>query len=1008
MLSSITSHPDSLVLHLLVSFLYYLGTQRSLSLGSYNNQTNVPIPCLPEQASALLRLKSSFSTSGWADGSICSLASWRAHTDCCDWEGVRCGDAEGRVTILDLGDCGFESASLHPALFDLTSLTHLNLAWNSFNGSELPTHGFERLTGLIHLNLSNCRISGRIPYGIGRLTKLVTLDFSTQFHLIDIDDEFVSVASRWHGSSLIEPKIGSLLANLSNLRELYLGDVDLSGNGATWCDPFANSTSRLRVLSLPRTSICGPICGSLSRIHSLTEINLQYNKVHGQIPESFADLISLSVLRLTHNLLEGWFPTGIFQNHNLTAIDISYNFDVSGSLPDFLSHGALIEMLVSNTNFSGSIPGSIRNLKSLNKLGVAVGDSSQVLPSSIGELVSLSLLEVSGTGLIGEIPSWIANLTSLLVLQFTNCGLSGQVPSFIGNLRNLTRLQLYACNFSSQIPPHLFNLTQLEVLNIHSNNFIGSIKLSSFFKLPNLVSLNLSNNKLSVVDGEDNSSCAPIKRMDTLRLASCNISKLPNILKHIRWIQFLDLSENRISGDIPQWALKNWNYMHILNLSYNQFSNVHDLVLPGHLSIVDLSFNQFKGPIPTPGPNIQLLDCSNNQFSSMPLKFASQLIRFSYFKASGNNLSGNIPSSICEATRLVLIDLSYNNLSGSIPSCLMADINYLSVLNLKSNRLQGVLPHNAQHGCGLEALDFSDNWIEGKIPRSLSACRELEVFDIGKNSITDTFPCWMSTLPKLQVLVLKSNKFIGNIGPSVLGDGDICRFPKLRILSVSFNNLSGTLSNEWFKSMKSMITESTNETLVMGKQQNLDGHTYQLTTTITFKGFDITKILRTIVVIDVSCNAFHGVIPLSIGDLVLLNGLVMSHNDFTGQIPSQISALRQLEVLRLSSNHLSGEIPQTLASMNFLSVLNLSYNDLVGRIPESPQFLTFSNLSFLGNVGLCGLQVGKACHNNTPPQYHLQEKSVDVILFIVIGIGFGVGFVVAVVLGSCKWCIKIG
>ncbi|GJN37390.1 hypothetical protein PR202_gb26337 [Eleusine coracana subsp. coracana] len=669
MLSSITSHPDSLVLHLLVSFLYYLGTQRSLSLGSYNNQTNVPIPCLPEQASALLRLKSSFSTSGWADGSICSLASWRAHTDCCDWEGVRCGDAEGRVTILDLGDCGFESASLHPALFDLTSLTHLNLAWNSFNGSELPTHGFERL-------------------------------------------------------------------------------------------------------------------------------------------KSFADLISLSVLRLTHNLLEGWFPTGIFQNHNLTAIDISYNFDVSGSLPDFLSHGALIEMLVSNTNFSGSIPGSIRNLKSLNKLGVAVGDSSQVLPSSI--------------------------------------------------------------------------------------------------------------------------------------------------------------------------------------------------------AIVDLSFNQFKGPIPTPGPNIQLLDCSNNQFSSMPLKFASQLIRFSYFKASGNNLSGNIPSSICEATRLVLIDLSYNNLSGSIPSCLMADINYLSVLNLKSNRLQGVLPHNAQHGCGLEALDFSDNWIEGKIPRSLSACRELEVFDIGKNSITDTFPCWMSTLPKLQVLVLKSNKFIGNIGPSVLGDGDICRFPKLRILSVSFNNLSGTLSNEWFKSMKSMITESTNETLVMGKQQNLDGHTYQLTTTITFKGFDITKILRTIVVIDVSCNAFHGVIPLSIGDLVLLNGLVMSHNDFTGQIPSQISALRQLEVLRLSSNHLSGEIPQTLASMNFLSVLNLSYNDLVGRIPESPQFLTFSNLSFLGNVGLCGLQVGKACHNNTPPQYHLQEKSVDVILFIVIGIGFGVGFVVAVVLGSCKWCIKIG
>ncbi|TVU21717.1 hypothetical protein EJB05_31372, partial [Eragrostis curvula] len=1005
--SPITIQRDTLLWSLL--FASFLGTQLSHSLvTAYSNQT---ARCLPEQASALLRLKRSFSTGGWGpfeDGSTCTLESWRAGTDCCGWDGVRCGDDDGRVTTLDLGECGFESSSLHHALFDLTSLTHLNLAWNSFNGSQLPSVGFERLAELVHLNLSNCRIAGRVPDGIGRLTKLVSLDLSTEFHLLDIDNEFVSFTSWGHGWVLEEPNIRSLVANLGNMEELYLGQVDLSGNGARWCDALANSTSQLRVLSLPRTRISGPICGSLSSIHSLTEINLQYNELYGQIPESFADLTSLRVLRLTYNILEGWFPSRIFQNKNLTAVDISYNFHVSGSLPDFLAR-ALTELLVSNTNFSGPIPGSVRHLKFLDKLGLAVVDeSSQELPSSIGELTSLRWLQVSGAGLVGDIPSWIANMTSLVVLQFTNCGLSGQVPSSIGNLRNLTTLRLYACNFSGQIPPHLFNLTQLEVLDIHSNNLIGTISLRSFFKLPNLISLNLSNNKLSVVDGEDNSSWAPIKYMDTLRLASCNISKLPNALKHIYGVQFLDLSVNRIHGEVPQWAWKNWNYMHVFNLSHNQFSSVHGLIFSDYISIVDLSFNQFEGPIPIPGQDILMLDCSNNQFSTTPLNFGSQLSSLTYFKASGNNLSGNIPQSICDATRLVLLDLSYNSLSGSIPSCLMEDNNYLSVLNLKSNLLHGVLPHNLKQGCGFEALDFSDNWIEGQIPRSLSTCRDLEVFDIGENHISDTFPCWMSTLPKLQVLVLGSNKFTGNVGPSVLGDDNSCDFMKLRVLDVSSNNFSGTLPNEWFKNMKSMMVDSTsNETLAMEKQHSLDAYTFQFTTTITFEGFGITKIWRSLAVIDVSDNAFHGTIPMSIGDLVLLNGLRMSHNHLTGKIPSQLNALRQLEVLDLSSNHLSGEIPQELASLNFLSVLNLSYNELIGKIPDSPQFLTFSNLSFMGNIDLCGLQVFRKCNNVTPIAVpHYSENSFDITLFLVTGLGFGAGFAVAIVV---TWgiCVRI-
>ncbi|RLM94182.1 receptor-like protein 12 [Panicum miliaceum] len=734
-------------------------------------------------------------------------------------------------------------------LLPLHQRLHLNLSGNSLNESQLPDAGFERLTGLAHLNLSYSDFVGKIPDGIRRLSKLESLDFSNWIYLVEGDnDYFLPLGEgRW---PVVEPDIGSLVANLSSLKELYLDTVDLSGNGAAWCSAFANSTPQLQVLSLRDTNLATSMLRSVGRCLSSTHWP-RSTKVQ-QRP----------------------FPSRIFQNKNLTVVDISYNLKVSGVLPNFSSDSILTELICSNTNFSGLIPSSISNLKSLKKLGVAAADFHQELPSSLGELRSLTSLQVSGAGIVGEMPSWVANLT-LEILQFSNCGLSGQVPSFIGNLKKLSTLKLYACNFSGQVPPHLFNLTNLEAINFHSNSFIGTIELSSFFKLPNLVRLNLSNNKLSIVEGKCNSSWESIDNFDTLCLASCNISKLPDTLRHMQSIEVLDLSNNHIHGTVPQWAWDNWiDSLILMNLSHNQFSSNIGFgsVILANMFVIDISHNLFEGPIPVPGPQTQLFDCSNNQFSSIPFNFGSQLSSISLLMASGNKMSGEIPPSICEATNLMLLDLSNNDLIGSIPSCLMEDMSQLNVLNLRGNQLHGRLPNSIKQDCAFGALDFSDNRIEGQLPRSLVACKDLEVFDIGNNHIDDTFPCWMNTLPKLQVLVLKSNQFVGNVGPSDSADKNSCEFISLRIFDLASNNFSGLLRNEWFGTMKSMMTKSDNERLVMENQYDLLGQTYQFTTAITYKGSDITfsKILRTIVVIDASDNAFYGAIPQSIGDLVLL------------------------------------------------------------------------------------------------------------------------------------------
>ncbi|PUZ58162.1 hypothetical protein GQ55_5G488000 [Panicum hallii var. hallii] len=598
------------------------------------------------------------------------------------------------------------------------------------------------------------------------------------------------------------------------------------------------------------------------------------------------------------------------------------------------------------TNFSGIIPPSVSNLTSLKKLGLGARGFSGGLPSSIGNLKSLSALEISGMRLVGQIPSWVANLTSLTILRFYDCGLSGVIPSFIGDLRYLRELVLSSCMFSGEIPSHISNLTQLQILLLYSNNFVGNIELSFVANMPNLIALDLSRNNLVVTDGEYNSSLTSLPTIKVLALQNCSMSKFPNFLRGQDDIYWLDLSKNEIEGAIPHWFWETWNDIMFMDLSTNRFTSVGytSSLLPIHIDKLFLDNNMFEGYIPIRKGSATILEYSNNMFSSVPSEFSSHLIDVVLFKASNNNLYGEIPLSFCGGTSIQILDLSYNNFSGSIPSCLMENVNGLESLPLKENKLSGEFPDNIKEGCSFVALDFSGNWIEGKLPRSLLACKNLEVLDVGNNQIRDSFPCWMSTLHELEVLVLKSNKFYGQFAQSLAEEKSKCTFPRARILDLSSNNFSGPLpQNQWVSGVdvKSMAFGDPNTSLVMQHELPNSGiYAYEYTAAVTYKGRDtnFAKILRTLVFIDFSDNAFDGSIPQAIGQLGLLHGLNISHNFLTGPIPSQLGQLRQLEALDLSFNKLSGEILQELTSLDFLTTLNLSNNKLVGSIPMSPHF----------------------------------------------------------------------
>uniref|UniRef100_A0A0E0FGL6 Leucine-rich repeat-containing N-terminal plant-type domain-containing protein n=1 Tax=Oryza nivara TaxID=4536 RepID=A0A0E0FGL6_ORYNI len=244
------------------------------------------LPCLPDQAAALLQLKRSFSAT---TASATAFRSWRAGTDCCRWAGIRCdgdGDGGGRVTSLDLGGRRLQSGGLDAAVFSLTSLRYLNLGGNDFNASRLPATGFEMLTELTHLSISPPSFTGQIPAGPIPIPEEST-------------DSKLDYSNNWFSSMPFD-----LIPYLAGALSLKVSMNNVSGEvPSTFC-----TVKSLRILDLSQNILNGQIPNQLASLHQLESLDLSSNKLSGEIPRKLASLDFLSTLNLSDNMLEGSIP----------------------------------------------------------------------------------------------------------------------------------------------------------------------------------------------------------------------------------------------------------------------------------------------------------------------------------------------------------------------------------------------------------------------------------------------------------------------------------------------------------------------------------------------------------------------------------------------------------------------------------------------------------------------------------------------------------------------------
>ncbi|KAH7866790.1 hypothetical protein Vadar_025015 [Vaccinium darrowii] len=846
---------------------------------------------------------------------------------------------------------------------------------SSVNLTPIPS-SFGVLTSLTYLNLSYTGFVGQIPTEFSRLTRLVTLDISTNYYFLGI--RTIKIES---------PNLFSLFRNLSGITELRLDGVNISANGYEWGQAISSALPNLRVLSLRGCFLSGPIDSSLQNLHFLSEINLDSNNLAAPLPNFFANFSYLKVLSFISCNLYGIFPGIIFEQvQTLETLNLANNALLNGTLPDFPQNLSLRNLVLSFTNFSGNLPQSIGNLMELRRTEIPGCNFSGPIPKSLANLSHLVYLDFSSNNFSGQIPSFqesknltyidlshntltgalsthFEGLSNLVYIDLASNSFIESIPSSLFSLPSLQKILLSNNKFGGQIsvfsneslspldtldlssnklegpiPSHFFDFRRLNILSLSFNNFSGTVALESIQRLKNLTRLELSYNNLTVDVSVNISILSSFPQLTVLSLASCNLRKFPALMNPSRVIH-LDLSDNKISGVIPNWI---WNVgdgkLTFLNLSCNLLVGLQSVYIMPSLGILDLHSNQLSGQIPVPPEATIYVDYSGNKFnSSIPAEVGNVIASAIFFSLSDNMLSGPIPPSICNGsnlqipmefsrlTRLVKLDLS--NHSDEFSGKRKLQIEKSNLFTLFCN-LSGIKE------LYLDGINISANGYEWGHAISF-ALPNLRVLSLRDCLLSGPIDSSLQNLLFLSELYLHSNNLSAPV-PDFLAN-----FANLTVLTLSSCNLYGTFPKVIFEKVQTL------ETLHLFANLLLNG---------SFPNFPQNMSLRELAL---SNTRFSGNLPESIGNLMELRTIAISGCLFSEQIPNSLANLSQLVIVDLSDNNFSGPIPSfpgwkkltdislsgnaltgVVLSTHFeglldLSYIDLSYNSLNGSIPLS-------------------------------------------------------------------------
>ncbi|XP_014359353.2 toll-like receptor 7 [Papilio machaon] len=388
-------------------------------------------------------------------------------------------------------------------------------------------------------------------------------------------------------------------------------------------------------------------------------------------------------------------------------------------------------------------------------------------------------------------------LQGLAEVSIHNCKLLRLPGNAFEGLRGLKILKIrsmndeWGQNKEMELSLGTFNgLRELHTLDLAYNN-IKKIPSDLFCSLENIISLNLTRNKIKFVDELGfGHKCG--STLQTIDLSYNDIMSLPadSEILHLPRLTQLFLQNNKIY-ELPAEVFKDLLSLKVVNLSENAinylpeglFQSTREIreiylknneleILPKRifnrleqLLVLDLSGNKIRSDHiedETFGGLIRLivLDLSHNTLARVSRNMFKDLFFLQILNLSNNSIGQIEDNTFSPLFNLHTLNLGQNKLL-TIEDHVFNGLFILNKLNLNNNLLSYISENSFRNCSDLKDLDLSSNKLT-KVPEAISQLSFLKSLDLGENLLSEIANNSFQNLSQLTGLRLIDNQ-IGNL-----------------------------------------------------------------------------------------------------------------------------------------------------------------------------------------------------------------------------------------------------
>ncbi|KAJ1685155.1 hypothetical protein LUZ63_016545 [Rhynchospora breviuscula] len=461
------------------------------------------------------------------------------------------------------------------------------------------------------------------------------------------------------------------------------------------------------------------------------------------------------------------------------------------------------------------------------------------------------------------------------------------------------------------------------------------------------------------LSGEINPSLQNITELEYLDISYNNFSgnNFPRFISSYRNLNYLNLSTTGLSGIIPH-HFGNLSKLEYLDLSYMPNIYISNVWFLSHLTSL-IYLDMFQVNLEDSREWVQVLNTlpllQSLYLGSNNLTTISSSITVVNFSSLGilsiqeNEFNSRIPNWIGDLTKLTMLELLFCSFVGRVPNQLgnLTKLNKLYLLDYLEGPMPPLLNLN-----NLTELDITYVDLKEDISRVVSklandTLEKIELFWLYGTSLTGNLNGWISKMSNLKVLTLSYNNLNGTI-PNAIGN-----LTSLECLFLDKNYFSGMIYEAHLanlSNLKELNLDSNYITVIVDTNWIPQFQLYFLYVSGCKLGPHFPSWLQNqslITNIDMSNTEISDIVPNWFWNLPSLTSIDLSNNNMSGRLPLNLEHLTNLNALLLGNNRFEGEIPSLPYVVEYIDMSNNLFSGHLPTYIEAPKLsiLVLSNIS---------------------------------------------------------------